>query len=241
MPRPIVMESPKPTLRTPPKNLGLLELIRAKREWNWKPSPSELKNGFRGWHQRGYLPHFDAPGVTQFVTFQLHDSFPVTRHTEFEAILKEPDESAKRRKLEAWLDRGHGECWLKRRDVAELVEKALLAADGCDYRMRAWVVMSNHVHLVVDVWEVPLVRLINGWKGKSSREANKLLSRRGSFWQEDYYDDTLIRDEAHLKRAIRYTEQNPVKAFLARSARDWPWSSARHRDEYERLPWQRDS
>ncbi len=100
-----------------------------------------------------------------------------------------------------------------RGEVAELVERILLEADGRDYRMGAWVVMPNHVHLVVDVWDVPLVKLINGWKGRSSREANKLLGRRGVFWQEDYYDN-LVRDEAHLKRAIRYTEQNPVKAFL---------------------------
>ena len=169
------MESPKPIRRTLPNNVGLLELIRTKREWHWKPSPEELKAGFRGWHQRGYLPHFDAPNVTQFVTFQLNDSFPVTQRAEFEAILKEPDDSVKRKKLEAWLDRGHGGCWLRRRDVAELVEKILLEADGLNYRMQAWVVMPNHVHLVVDVWEVPLVKLINGWKGKSSREANKLL------------------------------------------------------------------
>ena len=197
-----------------------------------------MKKGFRGWHQRSYLPHFDAPGVTQFVTFQLHDSFPVARRAEFEAILKEPDDSLKRRKLEAWLDRGHGDCWLRRREVAELVEKILLGADGSDYRMEAWVVMPNHVHLVVDVWDVPLAKLINGWKGRSSREANKLLGRRGQFWQEDYYD-TLIRHEANLKVAIGYTEQNPAKAFQAKDARGWPWSSARYRDVYERLPWQR--
>jgi len=232
------MELPKSIRRTPPKNLGLLELIRAKREWDWKPSVAELKQGFRGWHQRGFLPHFDAPDVTQFVTFQLHDSFPVTQRAEFEAILNEPDDSVKRKQLEAWLDRGHGECWLRRPGVAKILEKILLAADGRDYRMPAWVVMPNHVHLLVDVWDVPLVKLINGWKGKSAREANQLLGRRGAFWQEDYYD-TLIRDAAHLRRARRYTEQNPVKAFLTRTAREWPWSSARHRDEYECLPWQR--
>ena len=132
-------------------SVGLLELIRAKRESSWKPSAKELKLGFRGWHQRGYLPHFDAPGVTQFVTFQLCDAFPVKRHAEFEAILKEPDDSVKRRKLEAWLDRGHGECWLGRHDVAALVESILLETDGRDYRLQAWVVMPNHVHLVVDV------------------------------------------------------------------------------------------
>src|SRR5438067_2218503 len=76
---PLAMESPKPICCAPPKNLGLLELIRTKREWDWKPSIEDIKKGFHGWHQRGYLPHFDAPGVTQFITFQLHDSFPVTR------------------------------------------------------------------------------------------------------------------------------------------------------------------
>lgn len=232
------MESPKPIRRTPPQNIGLLQLIRSKREWDWKPSLEEFKRGFRGWHQRGYLPHFDAPNVTQFITFQLYDSFPVTRRPEWETILREPDGSLKRKKLEEWLDRGHGDCWLGRHDVAELVEKVLLEADGRDYGMLAWVVMPNHVHLVMDVWEMPLAKLIGSWKGKSSRLANAPLRRNGKFWQEDYYD-TLIRDEAHLKRAIRYTEQNPVKAFLTKAAREWPWCSACHRDEYERLPWQR--
>jgi len=231
------MQTPKPIRQSPPKNVGLLELIRVKREWSWKPSTEELKQGFRGWHQRGYLPHFDAPHVTQFVTFQLCDAFPTTRRAKLEVILKEAEDSVKRRTIEAWLDRGHGECWLRQRSVAELLEKILLEANGRDYRVQAWVMMPNHVHLVVDVWDVPLVKLINGWKGKSSHEANKLLNRRGPFWQEDYYD-TLIREEPRRKRAIRYTEQNPVKAFLVKSAQEWSFGSALHRDEYERLPWQ---
>jgi REP element-mobilizing transposase RayT len=103
--------------------------------------------------------------------------------------------------------------------------------------MQAWVIMPNHVHLVVDVWDVPLAKLINGWKGKSSREANKLLGRCGHLWQEDYFD-TLIRDGDHLKKAIRYTEQNPVRAFLVKEAREWQFGSAHRRDEYARLPWQ---
>lgn len=93
-------------------------------------------------------------------------------------------------------------------------------------------------HLVVDVWDVPLSKLVERWKGVASRLANIALRRRGSFWQKDYYD-IVIRDEEHLKRAIRYTEENPTKAFLVSAACDWQWCSARHRDEYERLPWQR--
>lgn len=234
------VESPKSRQvhRTPPHNLGVLELIRAKRERSWKPSVEELRRGFRGWHQRGYLPHFDAPHVTQFVTFLLAGSFPVTRRAEWEPIFKEKDDSTKRKKLEAWLDRGYGECWLRQTEVAKVVEQVLLEADGRDYRLHSWVVMPNHVHLVMDVWDVSLAKRVSGWKGKSSRFANLLIQRRGEFWQEDYFD-TLIRDEAHLKRAIRYVELNPVKACLVKESRGWPWSSAPRRDEYERLPWQR--
>jgi putative transposase len=228
------MKSPKSTRRTLPRNIGLLELIRAKREWHWKPSVDDLKKGFRGWHQRGYLPHFDAPGVTQFVTFQLHDSFPVTRRREFEALLKLPDASEQRRKLEAWLDRGYGECWLRNGDIAERTVEILLKDNERQYRLRAWVVMPNHVHLVVDVWTIPLVKLVNGWKGASARAANQILRRTGAFWQEDYYD-TLIRDENHLKRAIHYTEQNPIKAHLAIAPTDWLWSSVQCRNEERAL------
>ena len=95
--------------------------------------------------------------------------------------------------------------------------------------------MPNHVHLVVDIWERPLSELVQAWKGQSAREANRVLRRTGQFWREDYYD-TLVRDERHLARAVRYIEDNPVNAHMVTCARDWPWSSARFRDEYERLP-----
>src|SRR5215831_9741038 len=114
MPRSFHMGSPPSIRHAIPRNVGLLELVRAKRERSWKPSAQELKKGFRCWHQRGYLPHFDAPNVAQFVTFQLHDSFPAPRRAELELSLNGADDSAKRRKLEAWLDRGYGKCWLLR-------------------------------------------------------------------------------------------------------------------------------
>lgn len=248
----------------PPHNPGLRKLIEAKRKWH-RPertlllppeggvpsaagtpasagspgTPHSRGRPFLGWHERGYLPHFDAPYVTQFVTFMLHDSFPVTRRHEWAGILNEPDESQRRRKLEAWLDRGHGECWLRQADVASLVEDKLRENDGKTYRLQAWVIMPNHVHLVVDVWELPLSQLLHLWKGGSARAANLALRRRGHFWEREYFD-TLIRDEAHLGRAIRYTEANPVKAGLTTERKKWGWGSARWRDEFERLPWQRE-
>jgi len=194
---------------------------------------------FLGWHERGYLPHFDAPYVTQFVTFMLHDAFPITRHREWEGILNEPDDSQRRRKLEAWLDRGHGQCWLRRADLASLVEEKLRSGDGKSYRLQAWAVMPNHLHAVVDVWATPLSKLVHLWKGATARAANLALNRSGRFWEREYFD-TLIRDGEHLKRAIRYTENNPAKAALVAERKAWRWASARWRDEFERLPWQRE-
>ena len=198
-----------------------------------------MRRGFRGWHERGCLPHYDAPHVTQIANFMLVDSFPVERRAEWEPILEEEDESLRRRKLEAWRDRALGECWLREPRVAMLVEEKLRQVDGVQYRLQAWVLMPNHVHLVVDVRATPLSQLLKRWKGGTAREANLVLGRSGAFWQEDYFD-TKVRDAAHLAQAIRYVEQNPTKAKLVLDPREWPWSSARRRDEYDRLPWQRD-
>lgn len=232
------MDTPKKlSRRLVPSNVGLLDLIRAKREWDWKPSVEELKLGFRGWHQRGYLPHFDSPHITQFVTIMLADSFPITRRAEWGPFLQERSDSEKRKKLEAWLDRGHGGCWLKRDDVASAIEAVILKNDGIEYQLQAWVVMPNHVHVVIDIWDIPLTTIIHGWKGASARIANELLKRRGAFWQEDYFD-TVVRDAEHLKKSVRYTENNPPKAMLCQTPHDWKWSSSQRRDEYERLPWQ---
>jgi hypothetical protein len=148
-------QKPKPAASTPPRNPGLLKLVEARRQWHNQPDASDARRGFLGWHERGYLPHFDAPHVTQFVTFMLHDSFPVKRRQEWEGILYEPDESLRRRKLEMWLDRGHGECWLRQPAVASQVEHILRADHGKACRLQAWVVMPNHIHLVVDVWDGP--------------------------------------------------------------------------------------
>ncbi len=229
------MQGFDPDRGNPPRNPGLLKLIRAKRERHWKPSPEDLKRGFRGWHQRGYLPHFDAPDVRQFLTFQLADAFPVKRRGEWQSFLAENATSANRRKIEAWLDRGCGECWLRRPAAADAVQQTLRSGDGRNHRLLAWVIMPNHIHAVVQVGEIPLSRLIERWKGTTARRCNELLARQGKFWQADYFD-TLIRDESHLKRAIRYVEQNPVKAGLATTTRQWRWSSAGFRDEYELLP-----
>jgi len=90
----------------------------------------------------------------------------------------------------------------------------------------AWVIMPNHVHLVVRPYPgITLSQILKGWKGFSAREANRILQRQGKFWQAESYDH-LIRDDADLHRCCHYTALNPVNARLCPQPEDWPWSSA---------------
>ena len=60
-------------------------------------------------------------------------------------------------------------------------------------------------------------------KQYSARECNKLLKRKGTFWQVESYD-RLIRDADELYKAVEYTLDNPVKAGLCQNRADWKWS-----------------
>jgi len=121
-------------------------MVSDKRHWSRPPIPGEAKQGFRGWHERGYLPHRDEPGLTQFVTFRLADSFPEALRSEWEHLWKIEDDRERRTELEAYLDQGRGESHLRQPEIATLVADALRLFHGVRYELRSWVVMSNHVH-----------------------------------------------------------------------------------------------
>src|SRR5947209_14163084 len=104
----------------PPHNPWLRELIVGKRKWASSLRPPDAKRGFRGWHERGYLPHRDEPGLTQSVTFRLADSFPESLRSEWEHLWKIEDDQQRRAELEMYLDRGRGECHLRRPEIAQL-------------------------------------------------------------------------------------------------------------------------
>lgn len=221
-------------LPSPPHNPGVRDLVAGKRRGAPPLDRPEIEQGFRGWNERGYLPHRDEPGLVQFVTFRLADAFPVELRSEWEGLLKIEDNRQRRIQLEAYLDRGRGECCLRRPAIGRLVEDSLLHGHPVQYDLRAWVIMPNHVHLLFEVRNVPMSRLVEAWKSFTAREANKILQRKGQFWQGDYWD-TWMRDGRHETRTRRYIENNPTKATLVLSPKEWRWSSAGHRDAYGRL------
>jgi REP element-mobilizing transposase RayT len=119
-----------------------------------------------------------------------------------------------------------GPMWLGRREIASQVATQILkGATESLYELHAWVVMRNHVHLLVHPHIEP-GEIMRRLKGRTAREANLLLSRSGGpFWQAESYD-RWMRNEKEIVKVARYIENNPVVAGLAARPDEYEWSSA---------------
>jgi REP element-mobilizing transposase RayT len=188
----------------------------------------------RGWHSRGYLPHFDGGPIPQTVMFRLADSLPVhvvgSWHEQLRTLAKSKLALELRRRVEEHIDAGHGECYLRVPAIAAMIQNTLLYFDGSRYNLHAWVIMPNHVHaLFTPAADFSLSGILHSWKSFTSKEANKILGRQGQFWEEDYFD-RFIRDDDHFVAAKVYIENNPVKAGLCLRPEDWLFGSASYDD-----------
>ncbi|MFN2501921.1 MAG: transposase [Pyrinomonadaceae bacterium] len=165
----------------------------------------------RYWHSRGYLPHFHADGLTQFITFRLADSMPQTvlkkwRDDLAASLITDADF---RRRIETYLDQNYGSAALKDPRIAKLVQETLLKWDGERYRLFAWVIMPNHVHLLLEAFaDFSIADIMHSIKSYTAHEANRILDRRGQFWSKEYFE-RYIRDSRHFHATVRYIEDIP--------------------------------
>ena len=203
-----------------------------------RAAPNPLRSGI---HTRGYLPHVKRENAAYFVTFRLADSLPQEILLDFKrqqadqlrALAGGPPEQHEeinrdfQRQVERYLDRGAGECHLKHPAIAQMVAEAFLHFHDQQYLLDEWVIMPNHVHLIL--WPMPnhtLSEILRSRKRHTARQANLILDRTGqTFWQHESYDHW-IRDEAEKTRIRRYIRHNPVTARLCGSPEDWAWGSA---------------
>lgn len=179
-------------------------------------------------HTRGYLPHYDSPELIQFVTFRLADSLPsdILKTLEYKLKARHISELEYHRQVENALDLGAGATHLKDARIAGLVSDTILKFAGVKYRLIAWVIMPNHVHLLLQVLDGhTLSSVMHSIKSFTASQANKLLGLEGRFWSPDFFD-RFIRDRIHFRHVREYIEENPVKANLCGTSGEWPWSSA---------------
>jgi hypothetical protein len=78
--------------------------------------------------------------------------------------------------------------------------------------------IGNNTFRLLGFFDGPkLIVLTSGFAKKS----NKVLNRKGKFWQPESYD-RVIRDDRQLENKLRYTLYNPVKAGLISDWKQWP-------------------
>ncbi len=175
------------------------------------------------WRRR--LPHWVPDEAIVFLTWRLAGTMP---KPEPELLTNDPNPGRAFVRYDRELDRAEtGPKWLKDPRVARMLMEVFLHGETVrrQYTLYAWVIMPNHIHLVLQP-HCELGKLMRWLKTATAVRANRIIERTGTpFWQREYFD-RWIRSEKELGTVIRYVENNPVTSGLAVSPEQWPWSSA---------------
>jgi REP element-mobilizing transposase RayT len=211
-------------------------------------TPTSDRLAYKSIYRRN-LPHIQPVNTTLFLTFRLAGSLPeevLVRMAEERRMIERTRKvgdgkfeshlsDLSRRHfatLESWLHKATiGPTWLANARVADLVVEALHYRDGSHYRLDAYSIMPNHVHAVF----APLAgsgapkslsSIMHSLKRNTAKRANQILNRSGAFWEHESFD-RYIRNRAEWKRVVKYVLENPVKAGLVKSWKEWPWNYLR--------------
>ncbi len=188
-----------------------------------------------GTRHGAYLPHWIQCGALYHVVFRLADSLPARALAELAeeratqndgsgaTLSSTAPENSPRSELpedpiHRMLDAGHGKSYLRDPLVAEIVAGALRYFEGKRYKLHAWCVMPNHVHVIVEPsGAYTLTSILHSWKSFTGHRICKLLSIP-HLWQPEYYD-RIVRDEIEYLRTMKYVVDNPIRAGLE----NWEW------------------
>jgi len=187
-------------------------------------------------HLQGNLPHWRQDGTTYFITFRLGDSLPRKKLEQWtkerdawlaenpKPVAEKVDATPSSRlaewqkeyralfteRIEQWLDAGSGSCLLKDAPTRRLVCDTLDKRNGTQYRLHGYVVMPNHVHVLVSpLGEQRLSKIVQSWKSISSRKIKKLMGLDGAIWQKESFDH-IVRSSESLEKFKRYIAENPA-------------------------------
>lgn len=125
------------------------------------------------------------------------------------------------------LQRGHNKSavFFDDFDYLEYLRCLKQASDACGCAVHAYVLMTNHVHLLMTPEDpASISRLFQGLGRHYVRYINETYDRRGSLW-EGRYKSTIVQSQTHLLTCQRYIEMNPVRAGMVDHPAKYRWSS----------------
>jgi len=189
------------------------------------------------------LPHILPEDAVFFVTFRVHNSFPlqvlVDLKSEYQKELKATKINIAKSKIlrsrlneiyneyfhefDTLLDNYISDFDLTSNKISKILLEAMHYLDRKEYKLICYCIMPNHVHLIIYKLQKPLFKIMQVLKGFSAREISKILNRNGKFWHTESYDN-IIRSRNELHTKIQYVLNNPVKAGLVKTKEAWKYS-----------------
>ena len=172
----------------------------------------------------GILPHWHQDGKMQYVTFRLADSLPKSvcqdlheRVSQFKKTHPEPwDEIVKQLYWKEigpmqhrLLDNGYGSCILRNRECRKVLVDTIAYRDDIDYKVISYVIMPNHVHmLILPLAKCKLNYILNSIKKFSAKKINHIIGKTGPLWMKESFD-RIVRNEDSYKHYYNYIIANP--------------------------------
>ncbi len=183
-------------------------------------------------------------GLTLFVTYRLNHSIPLAvldklrqdyetdegnvmiAYTDPEQRKEELYKAQKRYfgKFDTYLDQQTAPKYsLAHPQMSAYTVEAIHKMAGIYFNLWAFVLMPNHVHLLLTIShaEVPFFDILQQHKRLTTLFAQKLYQEKFKFWAHESYDH-LVRDEGEFERILRYMMNNPIKAGLVKNWQEWP-------------------
>jgi putative transposase len=168
---------------------------------------------------RRNLPHYHPNDRPYFLTFRLAGSLPAD-NLRLSELLRKRNFLQYDEKLDRMTSGPHH---LRDSRIANLVKESIQHRDGKEYMLHAYTLMSNHVHMVIELpEEAVLSDIMQSLKSYTGRNANKLLKQSGDFWLHEGYDRVIRK--GRFGHAVAYTLNNPVKAGIVDHWKKHPWT-----------------
>ncbi len=104
------------------------------------------------------------------------------------------------------------------------------------FRVHAFCLMSNHLHLALQVGEIPLSRIMQNLSFRYTQWINWRTKNKGHLFQ-GRYKAVLVEEDEYLLQLVAYLHLNPVRAGMEKTPSDYRWSSHRAYMGDEQIPW----
>ena len=120
-----------------------------------------------------------------------------------------------------------------RRKLLDLLQESV---NRFQYRIHAYCLMTNHVHIAMQVSDIPLSKIIQNISFRYTRFINRKQKRIGHLFQ-GRYKALLVDAEKYLLQLIRYIHLNPIRANMVKNLVEYPWSSHQAYLGYTKTTW----